>query len=387
MAEVRAILEKAMAWAPGHSVFVGADELSQLQEDVAVIKEQRAKLSDTIRAARTMSGEAQGFVDEARIQAERLESIGLFEDDGGHDSCPMCAQHMATPVPGAAAIQASLQELRHSLSATERERPRLREYIEERDRELQSLTERQSEKEQAIIALQNQEETAQQMRDQNSRRAKVVGRISLYLESVPWGAGDDRLDRAIVTAQAEVGQLAARLDPVQKDQRLKSILNRINLKMSEWSRSLELEFGDAPVRLDLSVVTIFVDTPNRAVPLLLLGSGENWLAYHLITHLALHRHFRQSGRPVPAFLILDQPTQVYFPPDADPDKNVDLLDDDDRKKVVRMFKLIFEVASELAPNLQILITDHADLKEEPWFQDAVVEKWRGPGKALIPDDW
>ncbi len=387
MSEVRAILEKAMAWAPGHSVFVGADELSQLQEDVAVIKEQRAKLADTIRAARTMSGEAQGFVDEARIQAERLESIGLFEADGGHDSCPMCAQHMATPVPGAAAIQASLKELRHSLSATERERPRLREYIEERDHELQNLTERQGEKEQTIIALQNQEETAQQIRDQNSRRAKVVGRISLYLESVPLVPGDDRLDRAIVAAQAEVDQLAARLDPVQKDQLLKSILNRINLKMSEWSRSLELEFGDAPVRLDLSAVTIFVDTPNRAVPLLLLGSGENWLAYHLITHLALHRHFRQSGRPVPAFLFLDQPTQVYFPPDADPDKDVDLLDDDDRKKVVRMFKLIFDVVSELAPDLQILITDHADLKEEPWFQSAIVEKWRGQGKALIPEDW
>jgi hypothetical protein len=52
-----------------------------------------------------------------------------------------------------------------------------------------------------------------------------------------------------------------------------------------------------------------------------------------------------------------------------------------------MFKLIFDVVSELTPNLQIVIMDHADLKEEAWFQAAIVEKWRGPGKALIPEDW
>jgi Protein of unknown function (DUF3732) len=38
--------------------------------------------------------------------------------------------------------------------------------------------------------------------------------------------------------------------------------------------------------------------------------------------LALHRYFRQNQRPVPGFLILDQPTQVYFPADKDPNVSV-----------------------------------------------------------------
>lgn len=387
MRDARQLLSEAVAWSPGRAVFVGADELSLLQDDVAIIKEQRAKLADIIHAARAMSGEAQGFTDEARVQAERLESIGLF-DDFDHSACPVCAQHLSTPLPPADAIRQSLEQLRNSLAQTERERPRLREYIEERNRELAQLTERQAEKEQAIITLQNQEEAAQQMRDLNSRRAKVVGRISLYLESVPTAEADDTIQRQLAAARVEAEQLGQRLDPVQKDQRLKSILNRINQKMTDWAATMDLEFRTAPVRLDLSALTIFVDTETRAIPLVLLGAGENWLAYHLLVHLALHRHFRQANRPVPAFLFLDQPTQVYFPPDTDPyDRDVDQLADDDRHKVARMLKLIFDVAAELAPGLQIIVTDHADLRREGWFQEAVVEKWRGEGNALVPGDW
>jgi hypothetical protein len=47
--------------------------------------------------------------------------------------------------------------------------------------------------------------------------------------------------------------------------------------------------------------------------------------------------------------------------------------------------LIADAAAELAPHLQIIIMDHADLKQE-WFQDRIVERWRG-GKKLVPLSW
>ena len=50
-----------------------------------------------------------------------------------------------------------------------------------------------------------------------------------------------------------------------------------------------------------------------------------------------------------------------------------------------MFQLIFDVVGALAPGFQVIITEHADIREE-WYQDAVVEKWRGPLK-LVPADW
>ena len=387
--ELRMLLETALDWKPGTAAFDGSDELSTLQQEVDVLRERRSKLNETIRAATVVSGEAQGFSDEARIQGERLESIGLFEDGAAqHENCPLCTQHLQTPIPSAAKLRESLGELQQSLAATERERPRLREYIAERTREFEALTEQQAEKQNAIIALQNQEETARAIRDLNSRRAKVVGRISLYIETVPAEEADNRLPRDIEDARREVQRLAAQLDPVEKEQRLSSILNRIGLRMSELAKELQLEFSEFPVRFDLAGLTVVIDTDTRPRPLSRVGSGENWLGYHLVTHFALHRHFRHDQRPVPAFLFLDQPTQVYFPADQDPDaQDISDLNDEDREKVSRMFQLMFRVVRELAPEFQLIVTDHADLRGDAEFQSAVVEKWFEPDKALIPSDW
>ena len=41
--------------------------------------------------------------------------------------------------------------------------------------------------------------------------------------------------------------------------------------------------------------------------------GENHLAYHLSALLALHLFAVKNNRPIPQFLLTDQPIQVYFP--------------------------------------------------------------------------
>ncbi|QDU62706.1 hypothetical protein Pan216_35750 [Planctomycetes bacterium Pan216] len=50
-----------------------------------------------------------------------------------------------------------------------------------------------------------------------------------------------------------------------------------------------------------------------------------------------------------------------------------------------MFKFIVDVTKSLGPNFQVIITDHADLQDD-WFQETVVERWRG-GNKLIPESW
>jgi Protein of unknown function (DUF3732) len=103
----------------------------------------------------------------------------------------------------------------------------------------------------------------------------------------------------------------------------------------------------------------------------------------LVAYLALHKLFVEQNRPVPRFLVLDQPTQAFYPPDTPPDEAV--LGDSDREAVEAIFLLLHEVASELAPELQVIVMDHATLDKQ-WFQDAIVEEWRG-GKRLIPASW
>ncbi len=82
--------------------------------------------------------------------------------------------------------------------------------------------------------------------------------------------------------------------------------------------------------------------------------------------------------------MLDQPTQAFYPPEVR-DAADEELSDTDSAAVHALFELINRVAVALQGRLQVIVTDHANL-EEPWFQDAVVENWRG-GRALIPSDW
>jgi hypothetical protein len=58
------------------------------------------------------------------------------------------------------------------------------------------------------------------------------------------------------------------------------------------------------------------DTSDGPLPLQRIGSAANWIGYHLATHLALHQFFVENDRPVPRFLMIDQPTQAFYPSDT-----------------------------------------------------------------------
>jgi hypothetical protein len=105
----------------------------------------------------------------------------------------------------------------------------------------------------------------------------------------------------------------------------------------------------------------------------------------LTVYFALHKWFSEQHRPVPKFLILDQPAAGYYPAEKDADGALDVLDDSDRAWVNRLFQWINERVADLKGRLQVIVTDHAELNEA-WFSEAVVERWRN-GKALVPAGW
>jgi len=68
-----------------------------------------------------------------------------------------------------------------------------------------------------------------------------------------------------------------------------------------------------------------------------------------------------------------------------PNISGDVSKSSDEQAVHNMYKLIFDTVKELSPNLQVIITDHANLKTSD-FQESIVEEWRR-GKKLIPVEW
>lgn len=209
--------------------------------------------------------------------------------------------------------------------------------------------------------------------------------ISLYLESLPTLPDTDALTKEIAALQLKCERLEAELSNERVQERVESISSIVSAWMTEWAVQLNLEHAGSPLRLNMRKLAMITDTPAGPVPMDRMGSGENWVAYHLIAHLGLHRWFTEQQRPVPRFLFLDQPSQVYFPSDQDQDGSLSALEEDDRQAVSRMFSFVFGIVEQLSPAFQVVITEHADINEA-WYQNRVVERWRA-GTKLVPDDW
>jgi len=130
---------------------------------------------------------------------------------------------------------------------------------------------------------------------------------------------------------------------------------------------------------------VVADTNDGPLSLAQMGSGENWVGYHVATHLSLHKLFRRRGRPVPGLLMFDQPSQAHYPPERDVGGRIDELADEDQAAVRQLFRLLHNYCDELAPDMQIIVADHVELLDD-WFRDSIAERWRD-GIALIPQSW
>jgi hypothetical protein len=87
-------------------------------------------------------------------------------------------------------------------------------------------------------------------------------------------------------------------------------------------------------------LTVVAETIKGPLMLPNIGSGANWVGYHVVAHLALHKLFPARNRLVPAILMLEQPSQAYYPPERD----IGELDvhDEDQIAVSRLYGLLLD---------------------------------------------
>jgi hypothetical protein len=375
------ILQDAMGWSPSKVTSnPGMDRLTYLQSKHQEIQNDYDEIEINIDNAKKFVGETSGYYNEAQHQRVRLESIGLFEQlDFNPGKCPLCSGSLEQPLPGVEMIKTSISNLDKSIANVTREQPKLRSFISELEHERESKREQLRALELEIDGLYKQEDEKKRLRDINDRRAKVVGRISLWVESVENDMESEKQEQAIKKIEDRLKEIDSILDRDSVEERKQSALSRIQGNMTNWAKELQLEHSDNPYRLDLNKVTVIVDKPERPVPLKQLGSGSNWVGVHLIAYFALQQYFISANRPVPRFLFLDQPSQVYFPSQLD-EKQIDW------NEVNKMYQFIIERTIETNGKLQVIIVDHADLKEES-FRKYICENWWPIDNNLVPNDW
>ncbi|MGX7006042.1 DUF3732 domain-containing protein [Caballeronia sp. KNU42] len=385
-------LRTALQWKPALIPEDDGHRISRLEEEIGELRKDRREVQSKIDAARQFSKQAGGFENEALEQKDRLASIKALpkNPETGEWQWPFCEANLALDSPIAKVLLNELATLDEEMSIVAGQRPKLEAYLTEQDDNVREVVDAIRSKEAELSAAIAANEVIAQMGTRNNAAARVVGRISLFLENLVSNS-------ELVSREAEHRRLKFKVEELEKKvgaddshERLISILSNISAQVSRYIQTFEAEFSAFPARLDLAHLTIVFDRPDRPVPMSRTGGGENHLAYHLSALLALHLFASKNNCPIPQFLLIDQPTQVYFPSEKvyqEADGSVQKTEADaDLTAVRRLFELLLKFTQKDVPGFQLIVTEHANLRDQ-WFQDALVEQpWTKP-PALVPEDW
>lgn len=224
------------------------------------------------------------------------------------------------------------------------------------------------------------------------RIARFLGRVEQALELFSARTAPGGLNEELKQLTDDIADLRKQLSERQYQIQLDAATTQVSKYITRIAANLDVERKDAPARLDIKELTVAVrDDAGREDYLWHLGSGANWLSYHVATILALHSFFlRQAHSPVPALIIFDQPSQVYFPQQAKrvvKETDEDELRDEDVASIRRFFEAMGKLAAHFKGKLQIIVLDHAG--PNVWGElDAVnlADEWRGD-EYLVPKHW
>lgn len=362
--------------------YMGDERLLSLQKEIAHQQDILSRYNSRIQEVEIYQKNFQNFHDELGYKSSRLKSIGLFKSLNFRTNyCPFCSNKLSNPLPNLDEMKKSLLELNDSIEKVDLEQPKLDAY-------LMDLKEKRNETRSNISTLRlrindayDQQKYALKNRDIYLQQSKVLGRISLWLESQH--AEKDKIDFSgkINDLGREIDMIDSKLNESFNKDQVEYALSKIQANMNNWTQTLDLEYENSTYRFDLNKMTVIVDK-DRPIPLSQLGSGANWLGVHLITYFAFQKFFIQHNRPVPAFLFLDQPSQVYFPVtmrELQPGS-------EDYKAVENIYAFINDRVNEENGKLQVIVVDHACLQNKI-FDESVIENWHKVDDNLIPSDW
>ncbi|MER0478591.1 DUF3732 domain-containing protein [Streptomyces sp. Edi2] len=393
--QARSLLDRALTVAP-----ITADGPTNLQDRSQALTQERRELrerwqqlNDALAMVDRWHQQGHTFTGELHLQLDRLKTLELLgpEDEDQHaDVCPMCSRPLDDPDPSAADIAALTRHLADELTHAETLQPVREEHRRSLETQREVVAERLRLNGAQLKEINASDERMRNLQDQQVRIAYVQGRIAQERAAAGVLSENDvrRLRNDLTLAQERVEVLQEMVDEDDVTAETERRLTDVAGLMTSWAQRLSL--GQAAtaeeVRISLSQLNVIVRRAEGRLPLTRIGSAKNWIGYHLVAHLALHTYFLRNRRPVPRFLMLDQPTQAFFPEKI---RDATTVEDADWAAVTTYFKLLHDVAQEADGGLQIIVCDHANLPDK-WFQDAVVENWRpqdGQRRALIPADW
>ena len=367
-----------------------ANEEDQLAQETGLV---RRRLDKVEQLSMTLNQYGTDLVS----QEDRLQGVGWFgEKLQDTHICPVCAAVHNDGNARLADLQTLAQEMRVLTASVHQAPAKL-------DRELAALRVELREKEvllgKARQKRKNLEARSATFAAQRQRVRQIylfVGRVQQALENVSASSNVDELRKQMQQLATRIAQLRRELDPKAQGDRLRAAVDKVSAGTANYARLLQLEHAAENVKLNLRELTLqFSPLSGRTDFLWEVGSGQNWVGYHVAGMLALHEHFLgMHDSPVANFLVIDQPSQVYFPEawpsmEQTPEAPSKADRSPDIEGVHRIFSALSAFLDAVSAQFQIIVTEHAGSITWRGVQHVhLVGNWReGHDQFLIPDAW
>lgn len=371
-----------------------AREAAQLEKDESDVSLDLGKLRRRLDGMQKLRTSVDEYTGALKKQRDRLEvSQWLKARADKNCACPICGGALDN-------AHKELDELCDALAVVESSSRRTASVPVAFSRELQEVRVQLTASTEKLQAIRQRkgaiEHSSKQILNaglQSSAVDRFLGRLEQALTSYRQHLRDDSLTNAFEELMEQIEALQSAIDSQRGKQRLARALRQIATYMAMVLPQLDCENPTDPVDLDINDLTLRITgSDGRKDYLWEIGSGANWLSYHVAAFIALHRYFLGlTHTPVPGLLVIDQPSQVYFPrklAGQDHDDESSDLSDEDSQAVRKVFEQLGAFIDKSKMRMQIIVLDHAG--PDVWGELSgvtLVEEWRDGKQKLVPDAW
>ena len=366
------------------------NEEDRLAQEIGSIRRRLSKLDQ-------LSSSVGEYGNTLTGQEDRMKGVGWFEAKlGDTHHCPVCAAVHTDGNPRLAELKTLAGELKVLTASVYQAPAKLDQELAVLKQELRDLEGTISKTRQKRRYLEDRSNELAAQRQRVRQVYLFVGRVEQALENVSASRNVDELRQRVNTLNQKIAELRRELDPRTQARRLEAAIETVSARIADYARLLQLEHATENVRLNVRELTLqFSPLSGRTDFLWEVGSGQNWVGYHIAGLLALHEHFiNLTHNLVPRFLVIDQPSQVYFPDawpsiEHPPKGETEIRGSADIDGVRRIFNAISHFLDEVSGQFQVIVTEHAGSITWDGIPNVhLVGNWRrGHDEFLIPSDW
>lgn len=323
----------------------------------------------------------------------RLKPVGWFLDRYGTDKCPFCHSKSDKALKNLQKLEDIRSENRKVIKENSTDDLSFDKEKKELKKAIKAYEDQIVEFDKNLEILINKKRQDQQT---YQRIYEYVGKVSNFIQNIKFT--DNEISKDLEEIRKELFIKNRTLKSLKRKYDKERVLNKVTQCIKTYIDLLPIENKvNSNVVLDPDKhLNIQVENNENQTKVFLnkIGSGSNYMCYHLATMLGLHEYFYKLGEDkknnlIPSFLVFDQPSQVYYP------ENFEIVNEesDDYVNTRKIFEVCSEFMKRTNNAVQVIILEHAPKKIWEGIENIYLsENWRGSEykkgyNALIPLEW